>query len=370
MPDQIGLAVGSDPLDPCRKSPLPDPAQHGVGEAGGAGTDLLAGQGHGLRGGGVRGDGHVQQLVGTQPHHVQQLGFDIAQVTVDAGRDDRVETALGPQRPVEQLRGEGGVASGDAMAAQQAGQDQVGVGIVLANGAQALEGHLPGGGRPPGTFRGARGRPAAARAALAAGVRALPALAIPTPAVAAVAAAAALLAALVPVTSAASARFAVHARSCSSSKAASGARPAPRAQSGARMARLPAGATISRATGAVPVPTSRWRRVAASRPGGSASSLASVGGSSTPRTFIRLPSSRVHAPGSGLMPRMWALTCSAGRVQSMRASEVDSFGASVAAEWSWAVKVAVPASRASIDSSNSCAPLLASLSNSCPEVSY
>src|SRR5699024_4341855 len=82
----------------------------------------------------------------------------------------------------------------------------------------------------------------------------LPALAIPTPAVAAVAAAAALLAALVPVTSAASARFAVHARSCSSSKAASGARPAPRAQSGARMARLPARATISRATGEVGEP--------------------------------------------------------------------------------------------------------------------
>lgn len=84
---------------------------------------------------------------------------------------------------------------------------------------------------------------------------------------------------------------------------------------------------------------------------------------------MRAPSSSVQAPGCGLIPRMWAATCSAGRVQSMRASAVESFAAWVARESSCGVAVAVPPSRASSARSSTLAPSSAIRSSSSPAVS-
>src|SRR5690606_8034326 len=195
----------------------------------------------------------------------------------------------------EQLGGEGGVAAGDATLAQQSRQHQVRVGVLLADHPQALEGHLPGRGGAPGALGGAGGGVAAAGAALAAGAGALAALCV-------AAARGVLAAAAGAVRSAAVlAAASLLAHACSPSgragvKAASAARAAPRAQSAARIGRLPAGARVDRAMTSVPVPTSSWRRVAASRPGGSGSCS---GAASTPRILVRAPSRWVQAPGCG-----------------------------------------------------------------------
>src|SRR5699024_5013439 len=297
-----------------------------------AGTHLGAGQGDRLGGGGVRGHAHVQQLIGAQPQYVPQRGVHLLQRTVHAGGEDRVEATLRTQRAVEQLGGERRVAPGDAVAAQQPGQAEVRVGVLLAHQAQALERDLSGRGGAAGALGRAGGRVAAARTAVAAGAGAGAALLVTGAAVAAVVPSAAVrgVASAVPAASS----LVAHARapSCwSLLNEAFSARFAPRAQSAARMGRFPAGASVEIAMASVPVPTSTWRRPAAIRPGGSG---VGSGASSTPRILVRAPSSSVQAPGCGLMPRMWALTCSAGRDQSIRASAVVSLAACVARSWS------------------------------------
>src|SRR5690606_34406684 len=70
----------------------------------------------------------------------------------------------------------------------------------------------------------------------------------------------------------------------------------PRSQSAAGIAAFPAGCTVSRAIGVVPVPTSTVRPTETSSPG-ARRSPASVAWAR--RTFSRAPSIVVNAPGSG-----------------------------------------------------------------------
>lgn len=176
------------------------------------------------------GDAHLQQLVGAQAQHVQQRRVDLLQRAVHAGGEDRVQAALGAQRAVEQLGGEGGVAAGDLVGAQQAGQHQVRVGVLLPHQAQPLEGDLTGGGGAARALGGAGVRVAAAGAALAAGAGAGAALlvagaSVAVPSAAGVAASSFLAHAVSP--------------SCwSVVKRATSGNAAPRAQSAARIGRL------------------------------------------------------------------------------------------------------------------------------------
>lgn len=120
-----------------------DPAQHRVDELRPPVADLRPGQLHGGRDGGVAGDPGGQQLVRAEREHVQDRRVHLAQRPVDAGGDDRVVGALQAQRAVDEFGGERGVAPVHALLLglpQQRGQDQVGVGVPLVDGAQGAEG--------------------------------------------------------------------------------------------------------------------------------------------------------------------------------------------------------------------------------------
>ncbi len=121
-----------------------DAAQDGVDEARAAVAEDDAGEFDGRRDGGVRGDAGAEELVGAEAEHVEHGRVDLAQRAVHARGDDRVVRTASAQRPVDEFGGERGVARVEAALlaglAQERGQDEVGVGVALVDGAQGVEG--------------------------------------------------------------------------------------------------------------------------------------------------------------------------------------------------------------------------------------
>ena len=184
------------------------------------------GQVHGRGDGGVRRDAGAEQLVRAQPQGRAHRRVHRGQRPVGAPGQDRVQGAGGAQGAVAELGGEGGVPAGQPALAQQGRQGQVRVRVALLDRAEQVVRGPPGRvGVPP------RGRAGRARD------RGRPRRPPPRPAPAA--------------------------RSRRSpgrgAEAVSGARRAPRAQSGAAIGRLPGAWTSPSSTGAVPVPTSTRR---------------------------------------------------------------------------------------------------------------
>ena len=159
-------ALGHHDVAPLLERPLADPPHHGVDEAARAGPGDDLGQAHGLVGGGVGGHPHPEQLVRPEPQHVEHLRVD--PVGRAAGRlgDDGVVEALPPDGAEAQLGGEGRVAPLEAVATQDGGHLEVGVGPVVDRAQQRVGGE-PGGLGATGALRGRRGA-ALARATTAA----------------------------------------------------------------------------------------------------------------------------------------------------------------------------------------------------------
>ena len=136
----VVLACWRDLLDPLFAGVLPHTAQHGIDETGGTGADDLSGQCNGFGARGVRRNSHVEDLVDAKAQHVDHGVLDLLHGSVDAGSEHRVEPTLGAQGAVEQFGGEGGVAAAHTVATQDRGQDEVGVGVVLAHSAHRVVG--------------------------------------------------------------------------------------------------------------------------------------------------------------------------------------------------------------------------------------
>ena len=160
---------------------------------------------------------------GAQAQGVADLRVDLAERPARAGGEDHVELAGHAQRAVGQLGGQRRVAAVDLAVAQQGGQHQVGVRVLLVDRAQGREGRVAG---------RVDGRPRPARATWRTGGSwCVVAQRNPSP----------------------------------------GSGRTPRAQSPAGISALPSGRTVPSATGPVAVPTSTCRPSTRSSPGGSGS---------------------------------------------------------------------------------------------------
>ena len=104
-------------------------------------------------------DAGVQQLVGAQAEDVEDRRVELAERTVAACGQDRVVGALGTQCAVGELGREGGVAAGELAFGKKLGQQQVGVGLAVADRLQDVIGGAArvGGARGPGRLSAGAG---------------------------------------------------------------------------------------------------------------------------------------------------------------------------------------------------------------------
>ncbi len=113
-----------------------DLAQHGVHEGDRPGADDPPREVDGRGDGRVLRDPGAQQLVCAQAQDVEHGRVDLGERPVDARLQHRVVQALPAQGAVGQLGRQRRVAAVDAPLAQQPGQHEVGVGVLLADGDQ------------------------------------------------------------------------------------------------------------------------------------------------------------------------------------------------------------------------------------------
>ena len=165
--DPLGVAVphrqgggsptlGHDGVAPLLEGALAEPAHDGIDEAARSGPGDDLGEADGLVGGGVGGHAHPEQLVGSEPQHVEHLRVDAFGRSVGRLGDDGVVEALPADGAEGQLGGERRVAGLEPVAAQDRRHLEVGVGP-LVDGAQQRVGGEPGRLGPTGALRGCGG---------------------------------------------------------------------------------------------------------------------------------------------------------------------------------------------------------------------
>ena len=92
----------------------------------------------------MRADPRPQQLVCTQPQHIEDHPVDLLDRPFRHVGDDLVEQPHRTAGAVGQFGGQGSVAAGDLAVPQHLRQYQVGVGVALTHSGQHLHGSLPG----------------------------------------------------------------------------------------------------------------------------------------------------------------------------------------------------------------------------------
>ena len=157
--DRVGCRVGGDPAHPARQVVRGDLAQHRVDEPGRPLAHLGPDQVDAGADRRVRRHPHREQLVGAEPQGVEDRHVDLGQRSVDAGRDDRVVRCPAADRARDQLGREGGVAAGQPARSQQGREHEVGVGVLVTDRREHVEGRRPGrvGGRAARSAAPARG---------------------------------------------------------------------------------------------------------------------------------------------------------------------------------------------------------------------
>jgi len=137
-----GLRVGQ-PVQPAGQGVGGHPMQDGVHHAGGSPSDAAMRQlDAGVHGGRGRGS-HAQQLVGTQPQHVDHRRLQTAERAFCGGGDDAVIGALHTAGAGDQFGREGRVAGIQSVPRDQVRQDQIGVGARAVDRPEGLERHNP-----------------------------------------------------------------------------------------------------------------------------------------------------------------------------------------------------------------------------------
>ncbi len=130
---RVGHGVRGDDVKPGGQVPGSNAAQDRVDVAGDARADDGLGQVDRRGDGGVGTDPGVQQLVGTEAQDVEDRRVELVERAVAARGKDGVVAALAAQRAVGELGRERGVAAGELAFRQQLGQQQVGVGLAVAD---------------------------------------------------------------------------------------------------------------------------------------------------------------------------------------------------------------------------------------------